>query len=247
MISVPLLTPYLSSLWLGLVTPVYARVGRKLVEGLRNPDRGPGSVGVGLRFPSSPRSLAEAIQRALVNEDREFAETRWSDALSSAGPLRAGAACGSARGSSIRGRPRSRCRPRWPLRPSSGSAARPAGTTATGCGSCVAGSTCWSAASACAGDDATRWTCRSAMPVDFWRVEAIEPGRRLRLAAEMKLPGRAWLEFEVTRNGPGFRGPSDGNLRSRGPAGAGVLVRALPGASTRVCGHASGNRAGGAA
>jgi hypothetical protein len=33
--------------------------------------------------------------------------------------------------------------------------------------------------------------------LDFWRVEAYEPSRRLRLAAEMKLPGRAWLEFEV--------------------------------------------------
>jgi hypothetical protein len=33
--------------------------------------------------------------------------------------------------------------------------------------------------------------------LDFWRVEAYEPGRRLRLAAEMKLPGRAWLEFDV--------------------------------------------------
>jgi len=33
--------------------------------------------------------------------------------------------------------------------------------------------------------------------VDCWRVEAIEPPRRLRLTAEMKLPGRAWLEFEV--------------------------------------------------
>jgi hypothetical protein len=33
--------------------------------------------------------------------------------------------------------------------------------------------------------------------LDFWRVEAYEPDRRLRLAAEMKLPGRAWLEFEV--------------------------------------------------
>jgi hypothetical protein len=33
--------------------------------------------------------------------------------------------------------------------------------------------------------------------VDFWRVEAFEPGRLLRLSAEMKLPGRAWLEFEV--------------------------------------------------
>lgn len=37
MISVSVLTPYLSSLWLGLVTPVYARTGRKLIEGLRNP------------------------------------------------------------------------------------------------------------------------------------------------------------------------------------------------------------------
>jgi hypothetical protein len=33
--------------------------------------------------------------------------------------------------------------------------------------------------------------------LDFWRVEEFEPGRRLRLAAEMKVPGRAWLEFEV--------------------------------------------------
>ncbi len=39
--------------------------------------------------------------------------------------------------------------------------------------------------------------------VDFWRVEAIEPGHRLRLAAEMRLPGRAWLEFEVTSEGQG--------------------------------------------
>ena len=39
--------------------------------------------------------------------------------------------------------------------------------------------------------------------VDFWRVEAIEPGHRLRLSAEMKLPGRAWLEFEVTGDGTG--------------------------------------------
>jgi len=38
--------------------------------------------------------------------------------------------------------------------------------------------------------------------LDFWRVEVVEPNRRLRLVAEMKLPGRAWLEFEVTSDGP---------------------------------------------
>ena len=37
--------------------------------------------------------------------------------------------------------------------------------------------------------------------VDFWRVEVVEPNRRLRLVAEMKLPGRAWLEFEVIGDG----------------------------------------------
>ena len=42
-------------------------------------------------------------------------------------------------------------------------------------------------------------TLRVGDTVDFWRVEAVEPNRLLRLAAEMKLPGRAWLEFEVTR------------------------------------------------
>jgi hypothetical protein len=35
--------------------------------------------------------------------------------------------------------------------------------------------------------------------VDFWRVEALDPNRLLRLSAEMKLPGRAWLQFEVEK------------------------------------------------
>jgi hypothetical protein len=39
--------------------------------------------------------------------------------------------------------------------------------------------------------------------VDFWRVEAAEPGRRLLLRAEMKVPGRAWLQFEMTPHSVG--------------------------------------------
>jgi Protein of unknown function (DUF2867) len=39
--------------------------------------------------------------------------------------------------------------------------------------------------------------------LDFWRVEAVEPDALLRLAAEMKLPGRAWLQFEVEPDGHG--------------------------------------------
>jgi hypothetical protein len=39
--------------------------------------------------------------------------------------------------------------------------------------------------------------------VDCWRVEEFQAGRRLRLAAEMKLPGRAWLDFEVEKDESG--------------------------------------------
>jgi hypothetical protein len=39
--------------------------------------------------------------------------------------------------------------------------------------------------------------------LDFWRVEAIEPGKLLCLRAEMKLPGRAWLQFELDPQGSG--------------------------------------------
>jgi Protein of unknown function (DUF2867) len=81
---VPFLTLRLSSLWLGLVTPIYARIGRKLIDSLRNPTvvRNPSALKV---FEIKPKALREAIERALHNEDREFAETRWSDALSSGG------------------------------------------------------------------------------------------------------------------------------------------------------------------
>jgi hypothetical protein len=41
--------------------------------------------------------------------------------------------------------------------------------------------------------------------VDFWRVEAYEPPRLLRLRAEMKVPGTAWLEYEVVAEGEGSR------------------------------------------
>ncbi len=38
--------------------------------------------------------------------------------------------------------------------------------------------------------------------VDFWRVQTLEPGRMLQLRAEMKLPGRAWLRFDLVPLGP---------------------------------------------
>jgi uncharacterized protein YbjT (DUF2867 family) len=196
LVPVPLLTPRLSSLWLGLVTPLYARVGRKLIDSLRNPtvvtsDRAQTA------FPVRPRPLRESIARALSNEDAELAATRWSDAFSSAAlpPPWGGAPFGTrlvdSRARAVRVPPSSAFAPVRRL----------------------GGSTGWYHGNAL-------WRLRGALdlalggvglrrgrrdperlrvgePVDFWRVEAYEEDRLLRLAAEMRLPGRAWLQFEV--------------------------------------------------
>lgn len=202
MIPVPLLTPYLSSLWLGLVTPLYARVGRKLVESLRNPTLVSSNLADSV-FTVRPRSLRDAIARALINEDREFAETRWSDAVSSSGTTRSwgGGRFGSRLFDS---RTISVCVPPEqafaPIRR-------------------IGGQSGWYYAN-------WLWSLRGFLdllvggvgvrrgrrdpnhlgvgdPLDFWRVERYEPPQSLRLRAEMKLPGRAWLEFEVIPSGRG--------------------------------------------
>lgn len=64
LISVPVLTPYLSSLWLALVTPASFEVGRHLIEGLKNStivhDRSALDV-----FPVRPMSVREAVAKSL--------------------------------------------------------------------------------------------------------------------------------------------------------------------------------------
>ena len=65
LISVPVLTPYLSSLWLALVTPASFEVGRHLIEGLKNPTvvRDTEALEV---FPIKPMGIREAIEKALA-------------------------------------------------------------------------------------------------------------------------------------------------------------------------------------
>lgn len=196
MIPVPVLSPRLSSLWLGLVTPVYARVGRALIDSVRNDtvvtDRSARDV-----FAVQPRSVPESIARALKNEDREFAETRWSDALSSRrsarswGGVRFGRRIVDHRTVQVPQDPKQSFLPiqriggqvgwyygnwLWRLR---------------GFLDLLVGGP---------GMRRGRRDPQRVLPgdtVDFWRVEAVEPGRLLRLRTEMKLPGRAWLQFEL--------------------------------------------------
>jgi uncharacterized protein YbjT (DUF2867 family) len=216
MIPVPVLTPRLSSLWLWLVTPVYAGVGKKLVDSLRNETvvhdpRAPAIFGV------RPRSAAEAIARALANEDREIAETRFSDeAFARGATARGGAGDGVAAEPAL-----------WDGSASGfggerrGSRLVDARALAVPYAPAVAfapiqrigGDTGWYRG-------AFLWRLRGLLDVllggpglrrgrrdpvgvqpgdtiDFWRVEAFEEDRLLRLQAEMKVPGRAWLQFEV--------------------------------------------------
>ena len=64
LISVPVLTPYLSSLWLALVTPASFEVGRHLIEGLKNPTVIRDRAALDL-FPIKPIGIRAAIQKAL--------------------------------------------------------------------------------------------------------------------------------------------------------------------------------------
>ena len=66
--------------------------------------------------------------------------------------------------------------------------------------------------------------------LDFWRVEELRRPTLLRLRAEMKVPGRAWLQYEVTADRGRQPSRPDGVLRAQGAAWSRLLVRALPGA-----------------
>ncbi|MBN1348024.1 SDR family oxidoreductase [candidate division KSB1 bacterium] len=197
MIPVPVLTPKLSSLWLGLVTPLYARVGKKLVDSIKHPtivrDRRALEV-----FDIKPKTGKNAITQALCNEEREFAETKWSDALSAAGNVprdwggvRFGNRIIDAREAKVNVPPEKAFEP---IRH-------------------IGGDTGWYYAN-------WLWNLRGFLDlliggvgvrrgrrdpehayigdaIDFWRVQGYEPNKRLRLLAEMKLPAQAWLNFDV--------------------------------------------------
>jgi hypothetical protein len=140
---------------------------------------------------------------ALRHEDQELAETRWSDALSAAGPrrdwggVRFGSRLVDSRVAHVAAPP-----------PQAFAAIRRIGG-ATGW---YYGHWLWRLrgyVDVLVGGVGMRRgrraldALRVGDTLDCWRVEAFEPDCRLHLAAEMKLPGRAWLEFEVNGEATG--------------------------------------------
>lgn len=202
LVVVPFFTPRLSSGWIHLVTPIPAAIARPLVDGLRSPvivrdDRA-------LRaFPDIvPVGYDVAVNRALDRYTTVGPETTWFDAYD----VRAlpGNFTGSAQGMLIDRRQRTTT-----------ATAQALFAVFTGLG----GKRGWLYADGLwelrgvldrlVGGFGTRRGRRSpddlrvGDAVDFWRVESYEPDRLLRLRAEMRLPGYAWLQFEIVRDGAG--------------------------------------------
>lgn len=176
-ISVPLLTPRLSSLWLGLVTPLYVRVGRKLIDSIRHSTvvEDPSAL---TEFGVRPCGFREAISVAIsadkkhLKTDTRMIRVNASRAEAFVPIRRIGGANGWYYANWL-----------WQLR---GWMDKLVGGVGMRRGR-------RDPDSLCVGDI-----------VDCWRVEAIEPDHFLRLVAEMKLPGRASLEFEVIGESTGF-------------------------------------------
>jgi uncharacterized protein YbjT (DUF2867 family) len=202
MIPVPVLTPRLSSLWLGLITPVYARIGRKLIDSMRNPtlvhDNSASTV-----FAIKPKGLRESMERALRQEDQEFAQTSWCDALSSAGRPQSwggtkfGTRLVDSRTVQVSVSPASAFAPIQRIGGLNGWYFANVLWWLRGAVDLLVGGVGLRRGrrdpqALCAGD-----------ALDFWRVETFVPDHELGLVAEMKVPGRAWLQFEVQPNSRG--------------------------------------------
>lgn len=198
-VRVPFLSLSLSSRWLTLITPVYASIGRRLIESVRNPSvvRDPAAL---TAFAIRPMGITRAIERALTNEDRDVAESRWSDARSR---YRGGAALLEPSRDLLTNEQTIRVAltPRQAFAP----IRRIGGRTGW-----YHGNVLWKARGLMdlmlggVGMRRGRPDPETPFPgttLDFWRVESYEPDKRLRLFAEMKVPGRAWLEFSVEPDG----------------------------------------------
>jgi len=196
MIPLPFLTPTMSSAWVAFFTPLYRKIARRLIRGVRN-----ATVVLDLtaqeEFDIQPRGIREAIERAIINEDDQFASTHWSDALGSKSLQH------QWWGEIFGARLVDTYARRLPYPPNL--VFRPI--------QCIGGENGWYGHN-------WLWQIRGHLDrlfggvglrrgrrdqcdlrpgdaIDFWRVQIYDPTGFLLLFAEMRMPGRAWLQFEV--------------------------------------------------
>jgi uncharacterized protein YbjT (DUF2867 family) len=208
LLPIPLLTPQLSSLWVGLVTPVPSGLAMPLVESLRN-EVVCAEHDIAAWIPDPPGGLIpldEAIALALRHTREGDVSTRWSSAATPGAPSdplpsdpswAGGSLYVDERTSAVRAEPTALWQVIEGIGGTTGWYSLPAAWAARGLLDRLAGGV---------GLHRGRRDPRHLHvgdALDFWRVEAITPGSLLRLRAEMKLPGLAWLELSACRDSAG--------------------------------------------
>ena len=203
-IPVPLLTPHLSSYWVHFVTPVSASIIRPLILGLRNEMVVTEDLAQHLFPDIQPLSFDDALHRALDELDAHEVETSWTDSMSATWEQEEPYTFVEERGMLIERRVRQ-------------VNAEPQDVYVAF--TSLGGQTGWLYMN-------SLWRLRGIMDrfvggpgyrrgrpdrvdlrigdaLDFWRVEAIQPGHMMRLRAEMKMPGKGWLQYVVNSMGQG--------------------------------------------
>jgi len=201
-VPVPVLTPYLAGLWVGLVTPIPNDIALPLVEGVVQPVIGDPSRARELFPEIRPLSYLRAVELALERIESGAVPTRWSGALGEGGMFEFEDREGMMR--EVRSR-RVEVSPEEAFR---------AFSSLGGQRGWLVWGWAWRARGLLdqlVGGPGLRrgrrhpTELRVGEAVDFWRVEALEPARLLRLRAEMKVPGRAWLQWEAIPEDEGTR------------------------------------------
>ncbi|MFJ2775402.1 SDR family oxidoreductase [Kitasatospora sp. NPDC087315] len=215
-VPVPVLTPRLSSHWVGLVTPVPNRLARPLVESLRH-EVVCAEHDIAGYVPDPPGGLTgfdEAVRLALRRIRDARVATRWSSASLPGAPSdplptdpdwAGGSLYQDVRERRVAASPAALWRVVEGIGGENGWYSFPLAWALRGRLDRLAGGVGLRRGRR----DPAR--LRVGDSLDFWRVEEIEPGRLLRLRAEMRLPGLAWLELTVTPDG---RGGSDYRQRA---------------------------------
>jgi uncharacterized protein YbjT (DUF2867 family) len=201
-VPVPVLAPRLAGLWVGLVTPIPNEVAGPLVEGVVQPVVGDPSRSRELFPEVQPIPYRRAVELALERIETGAVPTRWSGALGVAETFEYEDREGLVR--EVRTRKVE----------ASPDAVYRAFTSLGGDRGWLVWNLAWWARGVLdqvAGGPGLRRGRRHPLAlepgeaVDFWRVEALEPGRMLRLRAEMRVPGRAWLQWEAVPEEEGTR------------------------------------------
>jgi uncharacterized protein YbjT (DUF2867 family) len=197
-LPLPVRASILSGLWIALFTPIPNCLAMRLVHGMARPVVGDTGRGKQLFPDIRPMSFREAVKSALERIEEQKVQTRWSDALGQPEPYRL------EEGHELVREVQSRFvnAPREAVFETLSSLGGDQGWLVWNWAWRLRG-----LMDKLVGGPGLRRGRRDPLEllpgdaVDFWRVEEFQPPRLLRLRAEMKVPGRAWLQWETKAEG----------------------------------------------